>query len=153
MHCQAQSIACTCFQLHSLRLPCVMCSHVKFICDLTMHHWSCLLHNCTSCNSISASCDVTLCYDALCDFTGLAHSNFKLSLPCACRFRCAACKQDFCGQCFSTPYHADLTCEEHKAPKCLYCQVPLLGEDLCIDTDRYTALTPSPAPVLAFALR
>ena len=54
----------------------------------------------------------------------------------ALRYRCAACKQDFCGQCFSTPYHADLTCEEHKAPKCLYCQVPLLEEASCIDTDR-----------------
>ncbi|DBA68762.1 TPA: hypothetical protein ACH3X2_013379 [Trebouxia sp. C0005] len=51
------------------------------------------------------------------------------------RYRCAACKQDFCGQCLATPYHADLTCEEHKAPKCLYCQAPLLEEDSCMDTD------------------
>jgi len=54
----------------------------------------------------------------------------------AFRYRCAACKQDFCGQCFSTPYHAELTCEEHKAPKCLYCQAPLLEEDSYMDTDR-----------------
>ncbi|KAL0046570.1 hypothetical protein WJX82_004073 [Trebouxia sp. C0006] len=51
------------------------------------------------------------------------------------RYRCAACKQDFCGQCFATPYHAELTCEEHKAPKCLYCQAPLLEEDSYMDTD------------------
>ncbi len=58
-----------------------------------------------------------------------------------CRFRCAACKQDFCGQCFATPYHAELTCEQHKAPKCLYCQTPLLHEPP-LDTDRCSPATP-----------
>ena len=61
------------------------------------------------------------------------HQRISLS---AFRYRCAACKQDFCGQCFATPYHAELTCEEHKAPKCLYCQAPLLEEDSYMDADR-----------------
>lgn len=44
------------------------------------------------------------------------------------RYRCAACKQDFCGQCCTTPYHAGLTCHQQAAPKCLYCKNPLLDD-------------------------
>lgn len=68
-----------------------------------------------------------------CQHAERRHQRISLS---AFRYRCAACKQDFCGQCFATPYHAELTCEEHKAPKCLYCQAPLLEEDSYMDADR-----------------
>ncbi|KAL3146116.1 hypothetical protein ABBQ38_015464 [Trebouxia sp. C0009 RCD-2024] len=44
------------------------------------------------------------------------------------RYRCAACRQDFCGECRVTPYHSGLTCQQQRAPKCLYCQTPLLDD-------------------------
>ncbi|KAL3155665.1 hypothetical protein ABBQ32_012694 [Trebouxia sp. C0010 RCD-2024] len=44
------------------------------------------------------------------------------------RYRCAACRQDFCGECCVTPYHSGLTCHQQRAPKCLYCRTPLLDD-------------------------
>ncbi len=38
------------------------------------------------------------------------------------RFRCPACSQTFCDQCRAIPYHTDLTCEQNRAPQCLYCR-------------------------------
>eukprot|EP00891_Asterochloris_glomerata_P008572 jgi/Astpho2/8572/fgenesh1_pg.00126_%23_3_t len=37
-------------------------------------------------------------------------------------FRCPACSQTFCDQCRAIPYHTDLTCEQNRAPQCLYCR-------------------------------
>ena len=58
----------------------------------------------------------------------MTYSNgaFRLSCALSCRFRCAACQHDFCGECLATPYHASLTCAQHRAPKCLYCSEALL---------------------------
>ena len=39
-----------------------------------------------------------------------------------CRFRCPACSQTFCDECRAVPYHTHLTCEENRAPQCLYCR-------------------------------
>lgn len=52
------------------------------------------------------------------------------------RYRCAACRQDFCGECRVTPYHSGLTCQQQRAPKCLYCQTPLL-DDPHFDIETY----------------
>ncbi|KAK9824279.1 hypothetical protein WJX72_009118 [[Myrmecia] bisecta] len=42
------------------------------------------------------------------------------------RYRCAACHLDFCDECRASPYHDGYTCEEHRAPKCLYCAEPIM---------------------------
>eukprot|EP00877_Chromochloris_zofingiensis_P013445 jgi/Chrzof1/8354/Cz03g07100.t1 len=42
------------------------------------------------------------------------------------RYRCSLCNHDFCDDCRASPYHKGYTCEQHAAPKCLYCDNKVL---------------------------
>jgi hypothetical protein len=58
------------------------------------------------------------------------------------RYRCGACRLDFCDSCLAAPYHKGFTCRQARAPDCLLCG----GK---VDEDRLEQLLPAAASATA----
>ncbi|KAG2454545.1 hypothetical protein HYH02_000390 [Chlamydomonas schloesseri] len=59
------------------------------------------------------------------------------------RYRCSACRRDFCDLCGAAPYHGGLTCAQARSPECLLCG------DRVEQQERLTALLPVAAAAVA----
>ena len=59
------------------------------------------------------------------------------------RYRCSACRGDFCDLCGAAPYHGGLTCTQARSPECLMCGDPVEQRE------RLTALLPVAAAAVA----
>ncbi|KAG2436360.1 hypothetical protein HXX76_006667 [Chlamydomonas incerta] len=59
------------------------------------------------------------------------------------RYRCSACRRDFCDLCGAAPYHGSLTCALARSPECLMCG------DRVEQRERLTALLPDAAAAVA----